>query len=90
MGTSEIELALIHAGVDAPSVSVGRQAMYGVAAADELFTNVSYSPAGSLSYVETSSGTQALDVYPNGGGVPVASIQTSSMMAGATVSMSSN
>ncbi|MEL6338548.1 MAG: hypothetical protein AAFQ65_01435 [Myxococcota bacterium] len=79
------QLALFHAVPDVGSVSAGRQTVYGQASGAELFTNVSYTDTSVLRYTgedggppTLATGTQAFDVYASGGGLPVASLQTSS------------
>ncbi|MEO0461189.1 MAG: hypothetical protein AAF219_10125 [Myxococcota bacterium] len=77
--------ALLHTIPDAGPVSVGRQEAYGSSAPSEAFTNVTYGGNGSLEYSRpvddggtfVDVGTNPLDLYANGGGLPVASIQTS-------------
>ncbi|MEO0592114.1 MAG: DUF4397 domain-containing protein [Myxococcota bacterium] len=86
ISTDDTLWSLVHAVPDLGPVSVGRQDTYAARAVTEVFENVSYADVGMLSYSDTrrfdtgsiESGTSALDVYANGGGVPAVSVQTSS------------
>ncbi|MEO0592675.1 MAG: DUF4397 domain-containing protein [Myxococcota bacterium] len=70
---------LVHSSPDAPAISAGFQEQYATASTSELFSNTAYQLGGaSLTYAGLELDSQVIDIYPNGGGEPVASVQTSS------------